>query len=225
MNKKDFQNFIKSRGISSTTFGDYQRLQCGYISPTIIEERQLNVAQMDVFSRLMMDRIIFFGSEVDEVTANVVVSQLIYLQNQDSEAPIKMYINSPGGSVYDGYSIIDTMDFITCPVETTCTGLAASFGAMMLMCGEKGSRYALPHARIMVHQPLGSARGQASDIQIVAEEIQKIKNELQEIASERTGKPIEEIIKAFDRDCWMTAQEAKDFGIIDEVVTKDKKKK
>ena len=191
-----------------------------YMNPYILEERQLNVAQMDVFSRLMMDRIIFFGTEFTPETCNTVNAQLLFLDSVDPGKEISIYINSPGGSVYDGLAVIDTMGMITSPVSTICTGMAASMGAMLLVSGEKGRRMALPHSRVMIHQPLGGCRGQASDIEIEATEIRKIKDELYQILSTRTGQPLEKIWKDADRDYWMTAQEAKDYGMSDNVLKK-----
>lgn len=193
-----------------------------YMNPYILEERQLNVTQMDVFSRLMMDRIIFFGTQVTDETANIAVSQLLYLESVDPGAPIRLHINSPGGGVYSGMGVIDTMDYITSPVATICTGLAASMGAMFLMCGEKGMRSALPHSRVMIHQPLGGSSGQASDIEIEAREILKLKDELYQIICERTNQSMEKVRQDADRDYWMIAKEAKEYGIIDEVISREK---
>ena len=192
----------------------------GYISPTILEERQLNVTQMDVFSRLMMDRVIFLGTEVNDYTANVIQAQLLYLDSMDSERDIHLYLNTPGGSVYAGLGIYDTMQFVTAKVATICTGLAASMGAILLVAGEKGMRAALPHSRVMIHQPLGGVQGQASDIEITAKEIIKLKDELYTILSSHTGTTVEMIRQDADRDHWMTAQEALDYGMIDRVYTK-----
>lgn len=218
---KDFRKFFMSQkfGNNATTL-DSVINRGGMVNPYILEERQLNVTQLDVFSRLMMDRIIFFGTEVTSETANIVVAQLLYLENVNPEQPITMYINSPGGSVYDGYGILNTMDFIKPEVHTICTGMAASMGSMLLMCGEKGHRAALPLSRVMIHQPLGGAQGQASDIEITAREILKIKDELYDIITKRTGQPIEKVRQDADRDCWLTAKEALDYGIIDYVVEK-----
>lgn len=191
-----------------------------FMNPYILEERQLNVAQMDVFSRLMMDRIIFFGTEFTPETCNTVNAQLLFLDSVDPEKEISIYINSPGGSVYDGLAVIDTMEMISSPVSTICTGMAASMGAMLLVSGEKGKRMALPHSRIMIHQPLGGCHGQASDIEIEAAEIKKIKDELYKILSDRTGQPLDKIWKDADRDYWMIASEAKDYGMIDKVLKK-----
>ena len=187
----------------------------GYISPTILEERQLNVTQMDVFSRLMMDRVIFLGTEINDYTANVIQAQLLYLDSVDSEQDINLYLNTPGGSVYAGLGIYDTMQFVKARVSTICTGLAASMGAVLLVAGEKGMRAALPHSRVMIHQPLGGIQGQASDIEITAKEILKLKDELYQIISEKSGKSIEQIRKDADRDHWMTSQEALEYGMID----------
>ena len=192
----------------------------GYISPTILEERQLNVTQMDVFSRLMMDRVIFLGTEVNDYTANVIQAQLLYLASVDSERDIHLYLNTPGGSVYAGLGIYDTMQFVGAKVSTICTGLAASMGAVLLVAGEKGMRAALPHSRVMIHQPLGGIQGQASDIEITAKEILKLKDELYQIISDHSGKPMDQIRQDADRDHWMTAAEALEYGMIDRVYTR-----
>ncbi|MBS7409755.1 MAG: ATP-dependent Clp endopeptidase proteolytic subunit ClpP [Candidatus Limisoma sp.] len=220
--KNDFRDFaVKHRGINGQVFDDYAKITSSYISPTIIEERQLNVAQMDVFSRLMMDRIIFLGTQVDDYAANVIQAQLLYLDSSDPGKDISIYINSPGGSVYAGYGIYDTMQYISCDVKTICTGMAASMAAVLLVAGAQGKRFALKHSRVMIHQPLGGVQGQASDIEITAREILKIKNELYTIISEHSGKPFEQVAKDGDRDYWMTAQEALDYGMIDKVLTKN----
>ena len=204
----------KHLGINSQLVSDYTKMVSssavaeGYISPTIIEERQMNVAQMDVFSRLMMDRIIFLGSGINDYVANVVQAQLLFLETSDPGKDISLYINSPGGSVYAGYGIYDTMQYINCDVSTICTGMAASMGAVLLVAGTEGKRYALPHSRVMIHQPLGGAQGQASDMEITVREIIKVKQELFEILSRHTGKTVEEIANDSDRDYWMTADEA-----------------
>lgn len=192
----------------------------GYISPTILEERQLNVTQMDVFSRLMMDRVIFLGTEVNDYTANVIQAQLLYLDSVDSERDINLYLNTPGGSVYAGLGIYDTMQFVKARVSTICTGLAASMGAVLLVAGEKGMRAALPHSRVMIHQPLGGIQGQASDIEITAKEILKLKDELYQIISDKSGKSMDQIRQDADRDHWMTAAEALEYGMIDKVFTR-----
>lgn len=217
---KDFRSFYKSSNPHRMTAFDDMMARGGLMNPYILEERQLNVTQLDVFSRLMMDRIIFFGTEVNSDTSNIAVSQLLYLDSVDPGKDITMYINSPGGEVYSGLGIIDTMEFINSSVGTVCTGMAASMGAMLLMCGDKGRREALPHSRVMIHQPLGGTRGQASDIEIEAREILKLKNELYQIIVEKSGKSMEQVTKDADRDHWLTAQEAVDYGLIDRVVKK-----
>ena len=184
----------------------------------IIEERQLNVAQMDVFSRLMMDRIMFLGTAIDDQVANIIQAQLLFLQSTDSSRDIQMYINSPGGGVYAGLGIYDTMQFVTPDVATICTGIAASMGAVLLCAGQKGKRSALPHARVMIHQPLGGAQGQASDIEITAREILKLKDELYQIISKHSGQSKEKVTENSDRDYWMKAEEAKNYGMVDEVL-------
>ncbi len=194
--------------------------QNSYISPSILEERQLNVTQMDVFSRLMMDRIIFLGTEVNEYTANVVQAQLLYLDTTDQGKDISLYLNSPGGSVYAGLGIYDTMQFVSSDVATICTGMAASMGAVLLVAGEKGKRAALPHSRVMIHQPMGGIQGQASDIEITAREILKLKEELYQIISDHSGQAMEKIIADADRDYWMTAEEALAYGMIDKVYSR-----
>ncbi len=194
-----------------------------YISPTIIEERTLNVAQMDVFSRLMMDRVIFLGTEVNDYTANVIQAQMLYLDSTDPGKDISIYINSPGGSVYAGLGIYDTMQYVASDVSTLCTGMAASMAAVLLVSGEKGKRFALRHSRVMIHQPMGGAQGQASDIEITAREIRKLKDELYNIISEHSGQPFEKVERDSDRDYWMTSQEALDYGMIDRILVKAKK--
>jgi ATP-dependent Clp protease protease subunit len=224
MDMNDFKKYAtKHIGINSLGLDKYIDITSSYISPTIIEERSLNVAQMDVFSRLMMDRIIFLGTQVDDYSANVIQAQLLYLDSADPGKDISIYINSPGGSVYAGYGIYDTMQFIDSQVSTICTGMAASFAAVLLVAGAKGKRFALKHSRVMIHQPLGGAQGQASDIEITAREIGKVKKELYQIISDHSGKSIEEVERDSDRDFWMTAEEAKTYGMIDEVLLKNKK--
>ena len=219
----DFRKYaIKHLGMICNALDSYMNISSSYISPTIIEERQLNVAQMDVFSRLMMDRIIFLGTQIDDYTANVIQAQLLYLDSADSGKDISIYINSPGGSVYAGYGIYDTMQFINSNVSTICTGIAASMAAVLLVAGEKGKRFALKHSRVMIHQPLGGAQGQASDIEITAREIGKIKKELYTIISNHSGQPFDKVEKDSDRDYWMTSAEAKDYGMVDEVLIKNK---
>lgn len=206
--------------MNSLALENYMDIQSSYISPTIIEERHMNVAQMDVFSRLMMDRIIFLGTQINDYTANVIQAQLLFLDSSDPGKDISIYINSPGGSVYAGYGIYDTMQFISSDVRTICTGIAASMASVLLVAGTKGKRSALPHSRVMIHQPLGGVQGQASDIEITAREILKVKKELYTIISDHSGKPFEDIERNSDRDYWMTAPEALDYGMIDQVLTK-----
>ena len=221
--KNEFQKFALSQGISSLNLHRYQSVIDGYVSPTIIEERRLNVAQMDVFSRLMMDRIIFLGAPIDDDVANIIQAQLLFLETQDPERDVQIYINSPGGSVSAGLGIYDTMQLIAPEVSTICTGMAASMGAVLLTAGAKGKRSALPHSRVMIHQPLGGVQGQASDIEITAREILKYKQELYEILANHSGQPIEKIAADADRDYWMRAEEAKAYGLIDEVLIGPKK--
>lgn len=223
--KNEFQKFALSQGISSLNLHRYTSVTDAYISPTIIEERNLNVAQMDVFSRLMMDRIIFLGAPIDDDVANIIQAQLLFLETADPEQDIQIYINSPGGGVYAGLGIYDTMQLISPEVSTICTGMAASMAAVLLSAGAAGKRSALPHSRVMIHQPLGGAQGQASDIEITAREILKLKDELYEILSSHSGQPIEKIVADADRDYWMKAEEAKAYGLIDEVVCGRKKLK
>lgn len=219
----DFRKYATGHlGMNGNTLDSYMNITSSYISPTIIEERQLNVAQMDVFSRLMMDRIIFLGTQIDDYTANVIQAQLLYLDSADSGKDISIYINSPGGSVYAGYGIYDTMQFINSNVSTICTGIAASMAAVLLVAGEKGKRFALKHSRVMIHQPLGGAQGQASDIEITAREIGKIKKELYSIISDHSGQPFDKVEKDSDRDYWMTSAEAKEYGMVDEVLMRNK---
>ena len=218
--KNDFLKFAVSNGMNSMHVENVMNASASYISPSILEERQLNVTQMDVFSRLMMDRIIFLGTEVNDYTANVIQAQLLYLDSVDSERDINIYLNTPGGSVYAGLGIYDTMQFIGSRVATICTGMAASMGAVLLVAGEKGMRAALPHSRVMIHQPLGGIQGQASDIEITAREILKLKDELYQIISDHSGQTVEKIRQDADRDYWMTAKEALDYGMIDKVYTK-----
>ena len=217
----EFEKFARGYcGISSLKLHDYHSVQAAYVSPTIIEERQLNVATMDVFSRLMMDRIIFLGAPIYDDAANIIQAQLLFLESVDPAKDIQIYINSPGGSVSAGLGIYDTMQLISCDVATICTGLAASMGAVLLTAGAEGKRSALPHSRVMIHQPLGGAQGQASDIEITAREILKTKQELYEILSKHSGVNIEKIERDADRDYWMSAAEAKEYGLIDEVLGK-----
>ncbi|MDE6098655.1 MAG: ATP-dependent Clp endopeptidase proteolytic subunit ClpP [Muribaculaceae bacterium] len=229
MNNNDFRNFaVRHLGMNGLALDQYiskagGTVSANYISPTIMEERQLNVAQMDVFSRLMMDRIIFLGTEVNDYTANVIQAQLLYLDSSDPGKDISIYINSPGGSVYAGLGIYDTMQYISSDVTTICTGMAASMAAVLLVSGEKGKRFALPHSRVMIHQPMGGAQGQASDIEITAREIKKLKDELYNIIAGHSGQPFEKVERDSDRDYWMTAEEAKEYGMIDHILIKNKK--
>ncbi len=223
MRKSEFEKFATGHlGINSLKLHDFKSEFEGYVSPTIIEERQLNVAAMDVFSRLMMDRIIFLGAPIYDDVANIVQAQLLFLESSDAERDIQIYINSPGGSVSAGLGIYDTMQLIRPHVATTCTGLAASMGAILLTAGEKGRRSVLPHARVMIHQPLGGAQGQASDIEITAREIIKTRKELYEILANHTGQPYEKIEADGDRDYWMSAAQAVEYGLVDEIVAKRK---
>ena len=219
----DFLKFATSRGMNSMRVENAMNASAGYISPSILEERQLNVTQMDVFSRLMMDRIIFLGTEVNDYTANVIQAQLLYLDSVDSERDISIYLNTPGGSVYAGLGIYDTMQFLRSRVATICTGMAASMGAVLLVAGEKGMRAALPHSRVMIHQPMGGIQGQASDIEITAKEILKLKDELYQIISDHSGQTMEKILQDADRDYWMTAEEALNYGMIDKVYRRENK--
>ena len=221
---KDFEKFAKDRtGISSMALHDVVSMQNQYLNPYILEERQLNVTQMDVFSRLMMDRIIFLGTEIDDYTANTLQAQLLYLDSADPGKDISIYINSPGGSVYSGLGIYDTMQFINSPVATICTGMAASMAAVLLVAGNDGRRSALKHSRVMIHQPMGGAQGQASDIEITAREIQKLKQELYTIIADHSHTPYDKVWADSDRDHWMTAQEALDYGMIDQILEKQNK--
>ena len=222
-NPQEFRKYAtKDKGISSLTLDRFESVYANYISPTIIEERQMNVASMDVFSRLMMDRIIFLGVPINDYVANIIQAQLLFLESVDAEKDIQIYLNSPGGGVYAGLGIYDTMQYINPDVATICTGMAASMGAVLLCAGAEGKRTALKHSRVMIHQPLGGAQGQASDIEITAREIQKLKNELYQIISVHSGKSFDEVWKDGDRDYWMTSEEAKTYGMIDEVLVKNK---
>ena len=217
----EFEKYaVKHRGISSMALHRYNSVVDSYINPMIIEERQLNVAQMDVFSRLMMDRIIFLGCPINDEVANIIQAQLLFLDSNGYDSDISLYINSPGGSVYDGLGIYDTMQTISSDIHTICTGMAASMASVLLAAGTAGKRSALTHSRVMIHQPLGGAEGQASDIEITAREILKLKDELYQILSDHTGKSMDEIRRDADRDFWMTSQEALDYGMIDQIVTK-----
>ena len=219
--KKDFDLFAKSQnslGLNSTKLHSFHSRLENSMTPYILEERKLNITQMDVFSRLMKDRVIFLGTDINDLMANTIIAQLLYLENTSDE-DINMYINSPGGGVYAGLGIYDTMQLIKPDVSTTCTGLAASMGAVLLVGGAKNKRAALPHSRIMIHQPLGGAQGQASDIEIAAREILKLKEELYEIISNHSGKTIKKVSQDSDRDYWMTSKEAQKYGMIDKVIS------
>ena len=218
-NNSEFEKYaIRHHGISSLTLHNFKSMHGSYISPTIIEERQLNVATMDVFSRLMMDRIIFLGVPIDDDVANIIQAQLLFLESSDPSKDIQIYLNTPGGSVYAGLGIYDTMQYISSDVATICTGMAASMSAVLLCAGVPKKRSALKHSRILIHQPMGGASGQASDIEIEAREIQKVKKELYEIIAHHSGQPFEKVWADADRDYWMSAQEAKDYGMIDEIL-------
>jgi ATP-dependent Clp protease protease subunit len=222
MDYNEFEKYaVKHRGISSMTMHQYTSAinkQITNLTPNIIEERQMNIAVMDVFSRLMMDRIIFLGMPINDQVANIVVAQLLFLDSTDKKNDVYVYLNSPGGSVYDGLAIYDTMQYINPDVATICTGMAASMGAVLLCAGAAGKRTGLPHSRVMIHQPLGGAQGQASDIAIVHEQMQKIKQELYKIIADHSGQEFDKVAKDSDRDYWMTADEAKEYGLIDEVL-------
>ena len=220
----DFRKFaVHHLGMNGLALDQYtSQVSDSYISPTIIEERKLNVAQMDVFSRLMMDRIIFLGTQVDDYTANVIQAQLLYLDSSEPGKDVSIYINSPCGSVYAGLGIYDTMQYIQSDVSTICTGMAASMAAVLLVAGAKDKRFALKHSRVMIHQPMGGIQGQASDIEITSREILKLKKELYTIISEHSGQPYDKVYQDSDRDYWMTAQEAVDYGMIDRVLEKSK---
>ena len=218
---KEFLKYTRlEHGISSMAMHRYQSALDAYINPTILEDRRLNVASMDVFSRLMMDRIIFLGVPIDDDVANIVTAQLLFLASNDSSSDISLYLNTPGGQVSSGLAIYDTMQLIEPDVATICTGMAASMGSVLLCAGAAGKRSALPHSRVMIHQPLGGAHGQASDILIAAQEIEKIRKELYTIISEHSGQSLEKIYADGDRDFWMNAKEALEYGMVDEILTK-----
>ena len=219
MKKTEFEKYAMDKGIGSLSLHRFRSLYSSYISPTIIEERQLNIAQMDVFSRLMMDRILFLGCPIDDDAANIVQAQLLFLESVDPDKDIQFYINSPGGSVTAGMAIYDTMNYIKCDVCTTCIGMAASMGAFLLSGGAKGKRFALPNAEIMIHQPSGGAQGQATDINIVAEHILKTKDKLNRILAANTGQPLDVIVRDTERDHYMSAEEAVAYGLIDRVIS------
>ncbi|MGD9557554.1 MAG: ATP-dependent Clp endopeptidase proteolytic subunit ClpP [Mangrovibacterium sp.] len=218
---KEFNKYATRHiGISSLNMHRYESVFTNSLTPYIIEERQLNVASMDVFSRLMMDRIIFLGTPIDDYIANIIQAQLLFLESTDPSKDIQIYFNTPGGSVHAGLGIYDTMQYISPEIATICTGMAASMGAVLLTAGNKGKRSALKHSRIMIHQPMGGAQGQASDIEITAREILKLKRELYEIIANHAGKTYEQVEKDADRDYWMTSEEAKAYGMIDEILVK-----
>jgi ATP-dependent Clp protease protease subunit len=217
----DFKKYAtKHLGMNGNTLDSYMNITSSYISPTIIEERQLNIAQMDVFSRLMMDRIIFLGTQIDDYTANVIQAQLLYLDTSDPGKDISIYINSPGGVVYAGLGIYDTMQYISSKVSTICTGIAASMASVILVAGAKGKRFALEHSRVMIHQPMGGMQGQAADMEITVRQIVRLKEELYTVISTHSGKPYEDVERDSDRDYWMTAVEAKEYGMIDDVLSR-----
>ncbi|MBP5205392.1 MAG: ATP-dependent Clp endopeptidase proteolytic subunit ClpP [Bacteroidales bacterium] len=225
MLKDEFRNYaLKQHGISSLKMDRYVSMTRNYITPYIIEERPMNITQLDVFSRLMKDRIIFLGVPIDDDVANIIQAQLLFLESQDPDRDIQIYLNSPGGMVYAGLGIYDTMQYLKPDVSTICTGMAASMAAVLLCAGAKGKRFALPHSRVMIHQPMGGAQGQASDIEIEAQEIMKIKKELYDIIAHHTGKSFEQVWQDSDRDHWMIAAEAKEYGMIDQVLVKDQNK-
>lgn len=223
----EFEKYaVKHRGLSSNTLSSYASHMVTALTPNIIEERPMNVAVMDVYSRLMMDRIIFLGYPINDEIANIITAQLLFLDSTDRTRDINMYINSPGGSVYSGLGVYDTMQFVSPDISTICIGVAASMACVLLGAGTKGKRAALKHSRIMMHQPSGAIGGQASDIEITVAEIRKLKSELYEVVSQHTGKPIKQIEKDFDRDYWMKAEEAKEYGLVDEVlITNPRKEK
>ncbi len=224
MYSNEFRKYAnKHLGISSSKLDRFAGISNDYITPYIIEERPMNITQLDVFSRLMKDRIIFLGVPIYDDVANIIQAQLLFLESQDSERDIQIYMNTPGGSVYAGLGIYDTMQYVKPEISTICTGIAASMGAVLLCAGSKGKRFALPHARVMIHQPMGGTQGQASDIEIEAREIQKLKKELYEIIANHSGQSYEQVWKDSDRNYWMIAAEAKEYGMIDEVLKTDKK--
>jgi len=221
----EFRNYaLKQHGISSMRMDRYMSMTRNYITPYIIEERPMNITQLDVFSRLMKDRIIFLGVPIDDDVANIIQAQLLFLESQDPDRDIQIYLNSPGGQVYAGLGIYDTMQYLKPDVSTICTGMAASMAAVLLCAGAKGKRFALPHSRVMIHQPMGGAQGQASDIEIEAQEIMKIKKELYEIIANHTGKDFDQVWNDCDRDHWMIAAEAKEYGLIDQVLSNNDRK-
>jgi len=221
---KDFRKYaVKHQGINGNAYDKYKAVMDSYISPTIIEERQLNIASMDVFSRLMMDRIIFLGTAIDDYVANIIQAQLLYLESADARKDISIYFNCPGGSVYAGLGIYDTMQYISSEIATICTGMAASMGAVLLTAGSNGKRSALNHSRIMIHQPSGGVQGQSVDIEITAREIVRVRKELYNIIAKHTGQTFEKVEKDSDRDYWMSSIEAKEYGLIDDILVKSGK--
>jgi len=217
--QNEFEKYaIKHRGISSNTLNDYNKYEVTNLTPNIIEERPMNVAVMDVYSRLMMDRIIFLGYPINDEVANIVIAQLLFLDSTDRHRDIQMYINCPGGSVYSGMGMYDTMQYVSPDISTICIGMAASMGSVLLCAGTKGKRTALKHSRIMIHQPTGAIGGQASDIEITVNEIKKVKKELHDIYAVHTGKTAKQLEKDTDRDYWLTSEEAKQYGLVDEVL-------
>ena len=223
--RDEFRNYaLKQHGISSLSLDRYTSMVNNFITPYIIEERPMNITHLDVFSRLMKDRIIFMGVPIDDYVANVIQAQLLFLESQDSERDIQIYINSPGGMVYAGLGIYDTMQYLKPDISTICTGMAASMAAVLMCAGTKGKRFALPHARVMIHQPMGGAQGQASDIEITAREIQKLKKELYTIIANHSHQTFDKVWADSDRDYWMTAAEAKEYGMIDQVLGRDQNK-
>jgi ATP-dependent Clp protease protease subunit len=223
--KKEFDKYaVKHRGISSNTLHAYDKYVVTNLTPNIIEERPMNVAVMDVYSRLMMDRIIFLGYPINDEVANIITAQLLFMESTDRTRDIQMYINSPGGSVYSGLGVYDTMQYITPDVSTICIGVAASMAQVLLCAGTKGKRTALKHSRVMMHQPSGAIGGQASDIEITVNEIKKLKKELYEIIAHHTGKTLKQVEKDCDRDFWLTATEAKEYGLVDEVLLTNPRK-
>ena len=223
--QQEFEKYaVKHRGISSNTLDGYQKYQVNNLTPNIIEERPMNIAVMDVYSRLMMDRIIFLGYPINDEVANIVTAQLLFLESTDRTRDIQMYINSPGGSVYSGLGVYDTMQYITPDVSTICIGMAASMGAVLMCAGTKGKRTALKHSRVMMHQPSGAIGGQATDIEITVGEIRKLKRELYDVISFHTGKPVKQVEKDCDRDYWLTGEEAKEYGLVDEVLIMNPRK-
>jgi ATP-dependent Clp protease protease subunit len=221
---KEFRKYaVKDKGLSGLAVDDYLKHNVSNMTPNIIEERPMNIAAIDVFSRLMMDRIIFLGTGIDDYVANIITAQLLFLDSVDAKRDIQIYINSPGGGVYAGLGIYDTMQYVNPDVATICTGMAASMGAVLLCAGAKGKRAALKHSRVMIHQPMGGAQGQVSDMEITLKEVIKLKTELYQIIADHSGQTVEKVEEDSDRDYWMRSEEAKAYGMIDEVLTREKK--